>query len=116
MRTMRKPAAILNRLRLFGTDAAGVAGIEFAVTALVLVLGLVNTIDTGYYIFRRMQAENAAQAGAQAAWNTCYDQSTMLPATQNCPGLNVAITLAIQSTSLGTAVSLVSGYPAKFYY
>jgi hypothetical protein len=40
----------------------------------------------------------------------------MLPATKNCPGLNSAITAAIESTSLGTAVSLASGYPTEGYY
>jgi hypothetical protein len=40
----------------------------------------------------------------------------MLPATQNCAGLNAAITTAIQSTSLGTAVTLAAGYPQEGYY
>jgi hypothetical protein len=40
----------------------------------------------------------------------------MLPATQNCAGLNGAITTAIQSTSLGTTVKLASGYPTEGYY
>jgi hypothetical protein len=40
----------------------------------------------------------------------------MLPATENCPGLDAAITTAIQSTSLGTAVSLAAGYPTEGYY
>jgi len=40
----------------------------------------------------------------------------MLPATQNCSGLNTAIAAAIHSTSLGTAVGLASGYPAEGYY
>jgi hypothetical protein len=80
-------------------------------------------VDVGFYAYRRMEVENAAEAGAQKAWNTCNDPSSMLPATQlnasgspNCPGLNAAITTAIQSTTLGTAVSLASGYPAEGYY
>ena len=40
----------------------------------------------------------------------------MLPATTKCPGLTAAITAAIQSTSLGTAVTLQSGYPQEGYY
>ena len=39
-----------------------------------------------------------------------------MPATQNCAALNTTITTAIQSTTLGTAVSLASGYPAEGYY
>jgi hypothetical protein len=81
-----------------------------------LIVGLLNAIDVGYYAYRRMEVENAAEVGAQAAWNTCYDPSAMLPATQKCAGLNAAIASAIGSTSLGTYVSLASGYPAEGYY
>src|SRR6202022_1211783 len=75
-----------------------------------------NAVDVGFYAYRRMEVENAAEVGSQAAWKTCTDpQNPMLPVTQNCPGLNPAITTAIQSTSLGTQVSLASGYPAEDY-
>jgi Flp pilus assembly protein TadG len=87
-------------LRLFRRDARGTAAIEFAGSALFLVVGLLNAVDLGYYEYRRMEVENAAQVGAQ----------------QHCAGLNAAITTAIQSTSLGTAVSLASGYPTEGYY
>jgi hypothetical protein len=47
----------------------------------------------------------------------------MLPATVNCTtangaavNLNTAITAAIQSSSLGTSITLLSGYPAEGYY
>jgi Flp pilus assembly protein TadG len=97
-------------------DARGTAAIEFAVVASLLTIALLNAVDMGRYIYSRMEVQNAAEVGAQAAWKTCYDQSTMLPATQNCSGLNASITTAIQSTSLGTAVSLASGYPTEGYY
>jgi Flp pilus assembly protein TadG len=97
-------------------DLRGTAALEFAGSAMFLVVGLLNAIDVGYYAYRRMEVENAAEVGAQAAWNTCYDPSAMLPATQKCTGLNAAIARAIGSTSLGTSVSLVSGYPVEGYY
>jgi Flp pilus assembly protein TadG len=100
----------------FWSDERAVAAVEFAAPALLLAVGLLNAIDVGYYAYKRMEVENAAQVGAQAAWKTCYDSSTMLPATQNCAGLNTAITTAIQSTSLGTSVSLADGYPIEGYY
>jgi len=103
-------------LRFFRRDARGTSAIEFAGSAMFLIAGLLNAVDLGYYEYRRMEVENAAQVGAQIVWKTCYDQTSMLPATQNCSGLNAAITSAIQSTSLGTAVSLTSGYPAEGYY
>jgi Flp pilus assembly protein TadG len=103
------------KLYLLRGDMQGTAAIEFALAGMLLVVGLLNAVDFSYYMYHRMQVENAAQAGAQAAWKTC-NQTTMLPATQNCPGLTAAITTAIQSTSLGTSVRLASGYPSEGYY
>ncbi|MGB6177495.1 MAG: TadE/TadG family type IV pilus assembly protein [Methylocella sp.] len=116
MANIRTAASVSKKLRLFGARAGGVAGIEFGVTGLLLVVGLLNAVDIGFYAYRRMEVENAAEVGAQAAWQTCHDANgSILPATVNCPGLNNAITTAIQSTTLGTAVSLASGYPAEDY-
>jgi hypothetical protein len=123
MANMRTMSAVFQKLRLLRANARGTAAIEFGFTGLMLVLGLLNAVDVGFYAYRRMEVENAAEAGAQKAWNTCYDPSSMLPATQlnasgspNCPGLNAAITAAIQSTSLGTKVTMASGYPTEAYY
>jgi hypothetical protein len=62
-----------------------------------------------------MQVADAAQIGAQTAWQTC-NSASLLPATQNCSGLSAAITTAIQSTALGSRVSLSPGHPAEGYY
>src|SRR5205807_7003870 len=95
-------------------ETRATAAIEFAGAASLLSVGLLNAVDVGYYMYQRMQVENAAQVGAQAAWKTCTQ--SMLPATQNCAGLNTAIAAAVHSTSLGTAVGLAAGYPAEGYY
>jgi Flp pilus assembly protein TadG len=102
--------------RRFRTDRRGTAAVEFALAATLLLFGLLNAVDFGYYMYQRMEVENAAEAGAQAVWKTCSDQSTQLPATQNCGGLSTLVTNAIQSTSLGSAVALVSGSPSEGYY
>lgn len=102
--------------RAFGHDRRGTAAVEFALAATLLIVGLLNAVDFGYYMYQRMEVENAAEAGAQAAWKTCSDQSTMLPATDNCANLKTAITAAIQNTSLGTAITLTSGSPTEGYY
>jgi Flp pilus assembly protein TadG len=109
----RRWAAACRWLRPFAREERASAAIEFAATASLLSVGLLNAVDMGYYMYQRMQVENAAQVGAQAAWKTC---TNTLPATQNCSGLNAAITAAIHSTSLGAAVSLASGYPTEGYY
>jgi Flp pilus assembly protein TadG len=105
---------IRRRLRRLRHETRASAAIEFAAVAGLLSVGLLNAVDMGYYMYRRMEVENAAQVGAQAAWKTCTQ--SLLPATQNCSGLNAAVTAAIQSTSLGAAVHMASGYPAEGYY
>ncbi len=124
MAKMRTMAAIFQKLRMLRANARGTAAIEFAFTGLMLVLGLMNAVDVGFYAYKRMEVENSAEAGTQAAWKTCNNTGpVLLPATTKCTvangapqSLNSAITTAIQATSLGTAVSLYSGYPTEGYY
>ncbi len=115
-RNFTAAATARKSFRRFATDARGAVAVELAVTGLVLAGGLLNAIDVGNYIYRRMQVEYAADAGAQAAWKSCSSQSSYLPATQNCPGLNSAVTAAIQGTSLGAAITLAMGYPEEGDY
>jgi Flp pilus assembly protein TadG len=103
-----------DRTQAIWADQRGVAAIEFGFFAIFLSLALANVADVSIYIYQRMQAENATQAGVQAAWKTCDLQQ--LPATTNCPGLTNAVQNAIQSTSLGTRVALASGSPSEGYY
>ncbi len=100
-------------------DNNGVSAIEFALFAGLLVFGLLNTADVSIYLYKRMQVANAAEMGAQAAWQAC-DPPNYLPATTNCTvpnhDLMTAVQNGIQSTSLGAQVSLQTGYPAEGYY
>jgi Flp pilus assembly pilin Flp len=112
------------RLRLshqgpFHTDERGTSAIEFAFFASILAFAILNVADISIYLYKRMQVENATQMGAQAAWNACTSANpgmNLLPATTMCSGLTTAITNAIHSTSLSTAVSLQAGSPAEGYY
>ena len=66
-RILMRPIEHLSRL--LGSDSsavAGVASIELAILAPVLVLALIGTADLGLGIYRKMQVEAAAQAGAQS--------------------------------------------------
>ena len=112
MRTVTKKVSAIR------SDQRGVSAIEFSFFAGLLSLGVLNTADVSIYIYQRMELENATQMGAQAAWKTCDPTASpsQLPATKNCPGLMTAVTKAVQSTSLGTKVSLQSGSPAEGYY
>lgn len=99
----------------FLRDIRGTAAIEFAGAATLLVALLANAVDFNDYEYRRMQVVDAAQVGAQTAWQKC-NSASLLPATENCSGLSSAITTAIQSTALGSRVSLSAGYPMEGYY
>ena len=101
-------------LRAFRRDARAVAAVEFGLIASFLSIAMLNMVDVATYAYQQMEVANAAEMGAQAAWQTC-DQ-TKLPATTLCSGLTTAVTAAIQSTSLGTNISLVSGSPSEGYY
>jgi Flp pilus assembly protein TadG len=97
-------------------DNAGNALIEFAIVAPILVLLLLNLFDFSSLIWSRMQTDYAAQMGAQAALKTCAGGALPAMTSGNCSGLNAAIASAIHGTSLGSGVSLASGYPTETYY
>jgi len=111
------PGAVASRLaRKTGAawaDQRGVAAIEFGVFAIFLAVTLANVTDVSIYVYQQMQVENATQVAAQAASKTC---SASLPATTNCPNLLTAMQQALQSTSLGTAITLQNGSPSEGYY
>src|ERR1700720_358563 len=92
----------------------GVAAIEFAFFGGLLCFAALNAVDISRYIVQQMQVANATQMGAQAAWKTC--DLPQLPATTNCSGLAAAVTNAVQSTSLGTSITLQPGSPSEGYY
>jgi Flp pilus assembly protein TadG len=112
---MSTPTPVFPLRLAFSRDDRGAAAIEFAAVAMILVTILGNAVDFGVYEYRTMQVQEAAQVGAQSAWSVC-NSPDKLPATQNCSGLNAAVTTAIQSTSLGTRAALATGYPAEGYY
>jgi Flp pilus assembly protein TadG len=104
-------------IKAMSTDQRGVAAIEFGIFSVLLALALANVVDVTMYLYQRMQAENATEVAAQAAWKTC--DLTVLPVTTDCSSLAASVTAvqnALGSTSLGTRVSLVSGSPSVGYY
>src|SRR3974390_3502250 len=99
--------------RHFYSDEKETSAIEFAFFASILSFAILNVADISIYLYKRMQVENATQMGAQAAWKGSDPSQNQIPATTNCPSLTTAITNAIHSTSLSTAVSLQAGSPAE---
>jgi len=105
------------KIKAMPADQRGVAAIEFGIFVPLLFLALANVVDVSIYLYQRMQAQNATEVAAQAAWKTC--DLTVLPPTTDCSTLAASVTAvqnALGSTSLGTAVSLVSGSPSVGYY
>lgn len=104
------------RLLDFWREQRAAATVELALILGLLTIPLLNTVDLGFYAYQRMQVENAAQTGAQAAWSACNTTSLQGPAATNCTGLSSAVSNAIRATSLGSSVTLASGSPAEGYY
>ena len=104
------------RNRRFASDVRGTSAIEFSFFASMLSLALLNVTDVSAYIYKRMEVENAAQMGVQAAFKACDPSNGYLPATTNCPSLTTAVTSAVQSTSLGTTVQVQTGSLSEGYY
>jgi Flp pilus assembly protein TadG len=108
---------LAGRIKAISADQRGVAAIEFGIFAPLLFLALANVVDVTVYLYQRMQVQNATEVAAQAAWKTC--DLTVLPLTTDCSTLAASVTAvqnALGSTSLGTAVTLVSGSPSVGYY
>jgi Flp pilus assembly protein TadG len=100
-------------LRRFLRHQGGTAAIELAGVGGLLIVAALNTAEVGRYAWQATQVTQAAQAGAEAALVTCDTNHT--PATLNCPGLNNAVTQAIQGTRLGSHVML-NGPITEGYY
>jgi Flp pilus assembly protein TadG len=75
----RSAMRAVSRLR---TDAAGVAAIELSIIAPTLVLALICTADLGLGIYRNMQVQNAAQAGAEYAVTHGFTTTGIVSAVQ----------------------------------
>jgi Flp pilus assembly protein TadG len=77
----------------------GVAAVEFAILAPLLILMLIAMVDLGIGILRKMQVENAAHAGGQYAMLLGFNSSS--------------IATAVSSATSFTGIT-VSPAPTKF--
>src|SRR6266496_4848675 len=80
-------------------DTRGVAAIEFALMVPLFGLMLVSVTDIGLSVYRKMQVEGAAQAGAQYAMLRGFDAS--------------AISAAVTSASNAAGITAIPA-PTKF--
>lgn len=76
--------ALLGRfLRRARSDCRGAAAVEFAIFVPLLTLAVVSVADIGLAVLRKMQVEDAAQAGAQYAIMHGFDSSAITSAVTN---------------------------------
>jgi Flp pilus assembly protein TadG len=61
----------------------GIAAVQFGILVPILILVGVCTLDVGAGIYRKMQVQNAAQAGAQYAVAHGFSQSSISAAVTN---------------------------------
>ena len=80
--------SLCNLLRAIRDDRCGVAAIEFAVMAPALVMMTICTVDLGMGIYRNMQVQNAAQAGAQYAMMHVFDPNQIASVVSSATGLS----------------------------
>lgn len=85
---MRNWSSLINLMRTLRDDAAGVASIELAVMAPALVVMMICTVDLGMGIYRNMQVQNAAQAGAQYAMMHVFDPNQIASVVSSATGLS----------------------------
>ena len=107
-----KLAALVARLR---ADRAGTATIEFGMVVSVMLMVMLNGVEVARFYYSKMEVQNAVQMAGQAVWKLC-DSTSKTPTSSNCTNRDTKITTALQSTSLGNAVTLASGYPTEGYY
>jgi hypothetical protein len=100
-------------LAAFLTARGGAAAAEFALVLGLLAIPVLNIVDLGIYAYQRMELDNAGQAAAQAAWAIVPTCTLPVTVAGNCPSLAGTINTAIQSTSLGTAVT--KSYAENYY-
>jgi hypothetical protein len=107
--------AFFGQLEAWRADERGASAAEFALWITFMVIPFLNVMDLGFYEYRTMQVRAAAQAGAQSVVNIC-GYNGLTPAATRCTALNsvasTIITKAVQSTSLGSNVTLTTGTTA----
>ena len=96
-------------------DESGAAAVEVALVSGTLISLMLNGIEIGRYYFIKMEVQSATQMAVQSVWKIC-DTSSENPVTVRCSGRTSAITRGLGSTTLGSNVTLATGYPTEAYY
>jgi Flp pilus assembly protein TadG len=107
---MMRVHPLLSATKRYAVDRSGLAAFEVVIWLGVLFPALLSIVDLGTFAFVRMQVENAAQVGAQAAWSNCDS-----PPLSNCPTITAAVDAAVGDTSLGGSVARLGEVAGGYY-
>ncbi len=102
---LRKHHSIRGMLSRLISDNRGVAAIEFAIIVPMLVTMVVCTVDLGMGIYRNMQVQNAAQAGARYAMTHSFDATLISNAVAGATGLQGIVASPSPSQYCGCATN-----------
>lgn len=94
----RKPGLLRRLFDRAASDTGGAVAVEFGFLVPVLALMVVAVIDIGLGVYRKMQVEDAAQAGVQYAIMHNFDANA----------ISDAVTSATNSTAVAASPSPVS--------
>ena len=110
---------VLNRLT---SETSGVAAVEFAIVAPLLLFGLVAMVDTGVMATTRMEMDRNVRAGAQAAMSLNNDPAaieTIVLASAGDPAdMEVSATMvcACNETAASCTTPCESGEAPSVYF
>jgi len=116
----RRPSNVRNTRGLLsflkGNDGAAAAELMLWLT--VFTVPVLSVVDLAVYAVKVMAVQTAAQQGVEAARKACGFSAVPITSASNCTQATMtgAVTTGVQGTSLGSTVSVSSGYPAEQYY
>lgn len=87
------------------SDTSGVAAIEFAIIIPMLLMMLICTVDLGMGIYRNMQVQNSAQAGARYAMTNSFDATLISNAVSSATALQGIVASPPPSQYCGCATN-----------
>jgi len=103
--TKKSASAMWHTLRRFMGNRAdgisGVAAVEFAIIVPPLLLMMVCTADLGFGMYRKLQVQNAAQAGAEYAIAHGYKQISISTAVTSATAFSNIVATPAPSQSCG---------------
>lgn len=80
------PARLLRAALALRARREGMAAVEFAIIAPVVSLAMICTVDIGLGFYRKMQVQNAAQAGAEYAATHGFNGTAIASAMTSATG------------------------------